>query len=176
MKHAPVADAFERLILIAMADAADEDGCNSYRSIRSHMRIAKDVSKSTIVRRQADMAKRGLIRPDTTPPQQPYLDIPEHKRPPRWEVCIPFSWWSEAQREEINRRRADLDLEPITPENRPDLPEAPTKSKRADKGVPAPKRGRKKKQVTGGVSETPPQEAAPGSERGCLEDTQPSPV
>lgn len=171
MKHAPVADAFERLILIAMADAADDDGCNSYRSMRSHMRIAKDVSKSTIVRRQADMAKRGLIRPDTTPAPQRYLDIPEYKRPPRWEVCIPCSWWSEAQLEEVNRRREDLGLELITPENRPDLPDAPEKPKRADKGVPAPKRGRKKKQSTRGVSETPPQEIEPESEGGCLRDT-----
>lgn len=172
MKHAPVSDAFERLILIAMADAADEDGCNSYRSMRSHMRIAKDVSKSTIVRRQSDMAQRGLIRPDTTPPPQRYLDIPEYKRPQRWEVCIPCSWWSESQLEEVNRRREDLGLEPITPENRPDLPEAPKKPKRADKGVPAPQRGRKKKQAKGGVPETPPQESDLEPERGCLEDTR----
>src|SRR5699024_9464110 len=136
MKHAPVSDAFERLILIAMADAADEDGCNSYRSMRSHMRIAKDVSKSTIVRRQSDMAQRGLIRPDTTPPPQRYLDIPEYKRPQRWEVCIPRSWWSESQLEEGNRRREDRGPEPITRQNRPDRPEAPNKTTRAAQGAP----------------------------------------
>src|SRR5699024_4893081 len=121
MKHAPVSDAFERLILIAMADAADEDGCNSYRSMRSHMRIAKDVSESTTGRRQPVMAERCRIRPDATPPPQRYLDTPEYKRAQRWEVCIPCSWWSESQREEVNRRREDLGLGPITPENRPDL-------------------------------------------------------
>jgi hypothetical protein len=193
MKHAPVADAEERLILIAMADAADSDGCNSYRSMRSHMLIAKGLSKSTINRRQHAMATRGLIRLDKTPPPARYLKIPKNRRPPRWEICIPYSWWSDAQREEIQRERADKGLPKITPESRPDLPDAPAKKARADKGKPNPKRGRKEtrqaeaeqgedsrgvfKTAQGsnswGISETPP-EVSSRQPRGSLEDTQPS--
>jgi hypothetical protein len=194
MKHAPVADAEERLILIAMADAADGDGCNSYRSMRSHMLIAKGLSKSTINRRQHAMAKRGLIRLDRTPPPARYLKIPKNRRPPRWEVCIPYSWWSEAQREEIQRERADKGLPEITPQSRPDLPDAPARKARADKGKPNPNRGRKETRQAGadeqeddsrgvsetpqgsdswGVSETPP-EVSTRQPRGSLVDTQPS--
>ncbi|MFC5946527.1 hypothetical protein, partial [Micromonospora harpali] len=55
IKHAPAADVIERTILIALADAAHADGCNSYRSLRSHLEILVDVSKSTFTRRLRDM-------------------------------------------------------------------------------------------------------------------------
>ncbi|MDL4777865.1 hypothetical protein [Actinomadura xylanilytica] len=193
MKHAPVADAMERLILIAMADAADSDGCNSYRAYRTHMLIAKDVSESTIRRHQRAMQARGLIRPDTTPPPGRYLKIPKNRRPPRWEICIPYSWWSDDQRAEIQRERDDHGLPPLTPESRPQLLPAPPKRTRSDKGKPNPNRRRKaarggdadQREEARGVSVTPQEpelrgvtETAPGvSQRqpqGCLEDTQPS--
>lgn len=163
MKHAPVADALERLILIAMADAADPDGCNSYRSYRSHMLIAKDVDEATIRRRQRAMAKRGLIRPDTSPASARYLKIPKNRRPPRWEICIPYSWWTDEMRAELQEERADRGLPPLTPQTRPDLAPAPPKKPRADKGKPNPKRGSKRTassadeqaEHNGGVSETP---------------------
>lgn len=190
MKHAPVADALERLILIAMADAADGDGCNSYRSIRSHMLIATGVDKSTIVRRQRSMAERGLIRLDTTPAPARYLKIPKNRRPTRWELCIPHGWWSDAQREEIQREREDRGLPPLTPASRPEIGDAPPKKARADKGKPNPKRGRHRQggdeqadarggaetpqdSQAWGVSETPPG-VAQRHPQGCLEDTQPS--
>lgn len=190
MKHAPVADALERLILIAMADAADSDGCNSYRSYRSHALIAKDVDEATIRRRQRAMQKRGLIRRDTTPPPARYLQIPKNRRPPRWEICIPYSWWSAAQREEIQRERRDRGLPPITAESRPDLPDAPARKPRADKGKPNPNRRPKKARSDGqqddgrglsqraqetsrGVYKTPPG-VSTRDPQGCLQDTQPS--
>lgn len=188
MKHAPVADALERLILIAMADAADADGCNSYRSKRSHMAIATGVDDSTWNRRQKAMAARGLIRRDTTPPPARYLKIPKNRRPPRWEICIPYSWWSDDQRREIQNEREDRGLPPLTPESRPDLGTAPPKKQRADKGKPNPNRRRKAVRAAeaawgvsetsqvpevGDVSETPP-EVSSRQPRGCLEDNQPS--
>lgn len=199
MKHAPVADVEERMILVAMADAADADGCNSYRSMRSLQNIATGVSKATIQRRQRAMAKRGLIRPDSTPPPARYLKIPKNRRPPRWEVCIPYSWWSDDQRREIQHEREDRGLPPLTPQDRPDLAPAPPKKARADKGKPNPNRRRKevRQAETGqqpdestagevsqtpqsenggeswGVSETPP-EVSSRDPQGCLEDTQPS--
>ena len=185
MKHAPVADALERLILIAMADAADADGCNSYRSIRSHMLIAAGVDKSTIIRRQRSLAARGLIRPDTTPAPARYLKIPANRRPARWELCIPYGWWSDAQREEIQREREDRGLPPITAASRPDLTAPPPKKTRADKGKAAPSRGRTKTETARGGTETPQDsEARGGTEtppgvaqrhpQGWHRDTQPS--
>ena len=143
MKHAPVADALERLILIAMADASDSDGCNSFRSYKTHTLIAKGVDEDTIRRRQRAMELRGLIRKDETPPPARYLKIPRGRQPKRWEICIPYSWWSDTQRAEIQRERADQGLPPITPQSRPDLPDAPEKGHRADKGKPNPNRRRK---------------------------------
>lgn len=148
MKHAPVADALERLILIAMADAADNDGCNSYRSKRALLNIVEGVDDETIRRRQRALAKRGLIRPDTSAPPARYLKIPKNRRPPRWEICIPYSWWSDPQREEVQRERADQGSAPLTPQTRPDtFGPLPPKKSRADKGKPnpnrRPKRGRR---------------------------------
>lgn len=149
MKHAPVADALERLILIAMADAADSDGCNSYRSKRSLLGIAVGVDEETIRRRQRAMAKRGLIRPDTSPPPARYLKIPKNRRPPRWEICIPYSWWSDDQREEIQRDRADQGLPPLTSQTRPsEFAPPPPKKARADKGKPNPNRRPKEARQT----------------------------
>jgi hypothetical protein len=191
MKHAPVADALERVILIAMADAADMDGCNSYRSYKTHGIIATGVDEATMRRKQRAMAKRGLIRPDTTPTPARYLDIPANRRPPRWEVCIPYSWWSERQIEEVQQDRADRGLPPLTPESRPDLADAPAKKPRADKGVPNPSRGHQKTPEDApdswGGTETPQDvdprggtETPPGvaqrHPQGWHRDTQPSEV
>lgn len=106
------------------------------------------------------MERRGLIRRDTSPPPARYLRISPDRRPVRWEVCIPYSWWSDAQREQIQREREDKGLSPITLDSRPDLPDAPGRTPRADKGKPNPNRRRKStrevpEEQERGVSETP---------------------
>ena len=189
MKHAPVADYLERLVLIAMADAADSDGCNSFRSISTLMNIATGADKRTIIRRQKSLEERGLIRRDTSKAPARYLAIPADKRPVRWEICIPVSWWSDPQLMEIQRERVEHGLLPLTAAGRPDLGAAPVKAVRADKGKACPKRKNAKSldaDSERGVLET----LAVDNERGvlktpggvssrhlagCLQDTQPSP-
>lgn len=186
LKDAPVVDALERLVLVAMADAADSDGCNSYRSIRSHLKIAVGIDKRTVMRRQQSMAARGLIRHDTTPETAQYLKIPANRRPTRWELCIPYSWWSDAQRAEIQNDRLDRGLPELTPESRPDLgvtqgAESQGRKARSDKG-----KIRSDHSICDwGVSQAPhgspdwgDYETPPGVStshpQGCLLDTQPS--
>ncbi|NYI99301.1 hypothetical protein HNR12_005655 [Streptomonospora nanhaiensis] len=144
MKHAPCTDVYEQSVLIQMADAADEDGCNAYLSKETiAKRIAGDISPETVRRKWRSLERRGLIRPDTSPPPPRYLKIPANRRTKRWELCIPYSWWSDAQREQVQRSREDRGLEPLTPESRPDLSEAPLRAPRADKGLERPHRRKK---------------------------------
>lgn len=189
LKHAPVVDAIERAILLAIADHGDADGCDCYPSVGTMAKAAL-VDNRTAQRRRDGLEARGLIRRQPGPPPARWLNIPPYKRPPVLEVMIPYSWWSDAQREDVNRRREEKGRPPLTPEMRPDLAEAPAKAVRSDKGKKNPKRKRKDSKEasppvseTGGrgagdfeappVSETPP----PLSLRHptpCLEDTQPS--
>ena len=183
VEHAPIVDAEERAILVALVSKGDFDGCNCYRSFATLARVAQ-CDRRTAMRKVAAMTKRGLIRPQTGPKPKSWLDLPKDKRPVVREVMVPASFWSAVQLEEINEQRADRGRPPITPQNRPDLPEAPPKKARADKGKPNPKRSRKKKATTPtegserGVSESPRSEGDESGSgvssshlAGCLEVT-----
>ncbi|MFE6309317.1 hypothetical protein [Nocardiopsis sp. NPDC057823] len=177
LKHAPCADIYEQMILMQMADAADEDGCNAFLSKETIAdRISGDIDPETVRRKWRAMERRGLIRPDKTPPPDRYTRIPKQYRPKRWELCIPFSWWSDAQRERIQQVRDDRGLEPLTPETRPDIAPAPAKASRSDKGKPRP---RKKPAKAGGTDSAPsrklgdPTESAPSSEPSGATDSAP---
>lgn len=166
MKHAPCADVTEQAVLIQMADSADEDGQNAYLSKPTIAgRIPGEVDEETVRKKWRAMEKRGLIRPDRTPPPPRYLKIPKNRRTYRWELCIPYSWWSDAQREQVQRNREDRGLEPLTPESRPDLAPAPAPKSRSDKGKPRPHR-RKKTQDTppaAGANESGPSAEGSGA-------------
>ncbi|MBN3585411.1 MarR family transcriptional regulator, partial [Algoriphagus aestuarii] len=60
-EHAPIANAEERAILVALAVRGDPDGCNCYRSVATLARAAR-VSKRTVQRRLKDLTVRGIIR------------------------------------------------------------------------------------------------------------------
>lgn len=160
VEHAPIVDAEERAILVALVSKGDFDGCNCYRGYPKLAEVAR-VDARTAKRKVKAMTERGLIRPQTGPKPDSWKKLPKDKRPVVREVMIPASFWSAVQLEEINEQRADRGRKPITPALRPDLPEAPPKRVRADKGVPNPKRSRKKKPVAApegdkrGVSESP---------------------
>jgi len=159
LKHAPCADVYEQMILMQMADSTDEDGCNAYLSKDTIAdRIAGDIDPETVRRKWLAMQRRGLIRLDTTPPPERYLRIPKQYRTKRWELCIPYSWWSDAQRERIQQGRDDRGLGPLTPESRPDLAPAPPKPSRSDKGKPRPK---KKTAKTGATLSAPSRKTDP---------------
>ena len=139
LKHAPVVDAEERAILMALADHGDADGCNCFPSVATMARVAL-VSPSTVKRKLRALKARGVIRPQVGPAPARWLAMPSYLRATVYELMIPYSWWSDAQREEINRMRADRGRPPLTPDLRPDLAPAPPKKARADKGRPAPQR------------------------------------
>lgn len=174
VEHAPIVDAEERAILVALVTKGDFDGCNCYRSFATLARVAR-VDRRTAMRKVQAMTDRGILREQKDPPPQSWYDLPADKRPVVREAMIPASFWSKVQLAEINESRADRGRAPINAENRPDLAEAPPKKTRADKGVPNPKRS-KKKNTAGerGVSKTPAPESSGVSNShlaGGLEDT-----
>ena len=153
-EHAPVADAEERAILVALVMKSDADGRNCFRSQPTLARLAR-VDPKTVSRRLKAMEQRGLIRRQPGRKPQAWHKIPKDKRPVVWEVLIPASFWSTRQLDDINEHRTTCGLPPITPENRPDLPEAPPKKQRADKGVKRPERQKKTSSQDWDAPQTP---------------------
>ena len=138
-EHAPVIDAEERAILMALVIKGDFDGLNCFRSYPSLARVAM-VDPKTAGRRCRAMEKRGILRRQRAHLSRAWLSIPNEQRPVVWEVMIPAAWWSPAQLADINEQRAGLGRPPITPESRPSLPDAPPRKTRADKGKPRPQK------------------------------------
>lgn len=132
--HAPVYDAEERAVLVALVVKGDFDGMNCFRSYPT-LAAAARVDAKTAGRKCRAMEARGLLRRQTAHRSKRWLDIPKEQRPVIWEVMIPAEWWSSAQLESINEQRANLGRPAITPENRPALAPAPPKKTRADKGM-----------------------------------------
>lgn len=138
-EHAPVRDAEERAILIALVMKGDFDGCNCFRSYGTLAKVAR-VDTKTAGRRCREMEQRGILRRQEQYRSQAWLAIPEKQRPVVWEVMIPVDFWSAVQLDEINEQRASLGRHPLTRENRPALADAPPKKTRADKGTKRPKK------------------------------------
>jgi hypothetical protein len=130
INSAPVADAEERLILVALADRASSDGTDAYPSKKSIAKVAL-IDPKTVQRRLRSMMQRGLIAEGN---QAAALRIPEHFRPTVYDLLIPYSWWSMADMERVNAERIGRGLSPLTPASRPDLGQAPPRKQRADKG------------------------------------------
>ncbi|MFI6006813.1 hypothetical protein ACIA98_41885 [Streptomyces sp. NPDC051366] len=137
--HAPVYDAEERAILVALVVKGDFDGMNCFRSYPT-LAAAARVDAKTAGRKCRAMESRGILRRQTKHQSRVWLSIPKEQRPVIWEVMIPAEWWSAAQLESINEQRAGLGRPALTPESRPALAPAPPKKARADKGVKRPKK------------------------------------
>ncbi|RWZ74900.1 hypothetical protein EQK42_16470, partial [Streptomyces albidoflavus] len=118
--HAPVRDAEERAILVALVIKGDFDGCNCFRSYKTLAERAR-VDAKTAGRRCREMEARGLLKRQEEHRSKAWLAIPEEQRPVIWEVMIPAEWWSPAQLADINDQRAGLGRPPLTPQNRPPL-------------------------------------------------------
>lgn len=130
LKDAPVANVEERAVLALMAEAAHEDGCNSFLS-QATLAKRSLLSDRTVRDRLAEMESRRLIaRGD----QAAAVHIPADRRPVVYDLLIPFSWFSRIQR--INEYRANQGRAPLTPDLRPDIADAPPRKRRADLGVP----------------------------------------
>ncbi|MFB7222438.1 helix-turn-helix domain-containing protein [Streptomyces sp. NPDC056227] len=181
MKNAPVTDAEERVILIALAETAWSDGTDAFPSKKTLAEISV-LDPKTVQRRLRSLAARKVIALGN---QAAAAYIPEWYRPNVYDLLIPFSWYPDV--EQVNAERKRRGKAPLTPQERPDLAPAPPKKQRADKGKP-----RKKRVVHkgGGDYKTPPADTVEtGQEGGStrppggdyksqtpgLQDPQPSP-
>ncbi|MET9725435.1 helix-turn-helix domain-containing protein [Streptomyces zaomyceticus] len=184
MKSAPVADAEERAILIAMAESAWSDGTDAFQSKKTIAEIAV-IDPKTVQRRLKTLKERGLIAEGN---QAAAAYIPEYYRPTVYDLLIPYAWFPDI--EQVNAERKGRSKPPLTRANRPDLAPAPPRKHRADKGKKRPKK--ETAPDLGGDSQgsgdykSPGQTgqeggtASPGggdykSQTGGLQDPQPSP-
>lgn len=134
-KVAPVKDGIEKLVLCALADSADEDGCNAYIGQATIARRAM-ISDRVVRDRLAELEKRGLIQRGD---QRAAAQIPADKRPVVWDVMIPYTAFGDGI-DSVNDFREGKKRPPITPANRPALPPAPEPKKRKDAGQKKPKK------------------------------------
>lgn len=136
--YSPTADPYETLILVALANHADDLGCGAYPGQATLARSAR-CDERTVRRRLASLEKRGVIaRGD----QRLVRHISPDRRPVVWDIQIPRSWYSDAQWEQANQRRIERGRPPIDPASRPDLPEIepPRRATRSDKGTSRPRK------------------------------------
>lgn len=164
-KVAPVKDGIEKLVLCALADAADEDGCNAFIAQATVARRAM-VDTRTVRRRIADLEKRGLLKRGDQAAASHY---PPDKRPVVWDVMIPYTAFGDGI-ESVNAFREDKGRPPLTAKDRPSLGPAPDTKIRKDKGQPKPPK--REDSETGGTSSPAGQGVRPdaGAEPSGLED------
>ena len=142
IKAAPVADVEEWAVLVAMAEAADQDGCNSFLSantIAARTRLAR----RTVQRRMDDLEKRGLIRKGD---QRVAAHIPADRRPVVYDVMVPYSHFrldkitaEGAPVLSVDVWRDGRGKPPLRPQDRPEIAAPPEKKRRSDHGVKRPK-------------------------------------
>lgn len=151
VKAAPVADVNEWAVLVAMAEAADQDGTNSFLSVTTISQRTR-LAERTVQRRIGTLEDRGLIkRGDQTAARM----IPAARRPVVYDVQVPFSFFRAEKTYgggdaelSVNVWRAGRGRAPLTPADRPELDAAPEKNERTDKGVKRPR--------TAGVTDSHP--------------------
>ncbi|MFD8335627.1 helix-turn-helix domain-containing protein [Streptomyces solisilvae] len=134
MKDAPTADINEWGALLCLAEAADEDGCNAFPSVKTIASYAK-ISTRTVQRVLGALEERRLIAEGD---QRAAHYIPEYRRPTVYDLLIPYDWFRDIDR--TNSFRLRLGRAALTPQDRPPIPPAPPKKARADKGKRKPKK------------------------------------
>jgi 5-methylcytosine-specific restriction endonuclease McrA len=128
LKDAPVADAPERLILVALAETALSDGTRAMLARREIAEIAL-LDVKTVQRRLRKLVDRGLIAEGD---QQAASHLPQWKRPKVYDLMIPCSAFPNI--DQVNSDRDARGEEPLTPDNRPALTDAPPRTRRKDLG------------------------------------------
>ncbi|MDH6130363.1 helix-turn-helix domain-containing protein [Kitasatospora sp. GP82] len=134
LKDSPTADTTERLVLVALGEKSDSDGCNAFPSRRT-MAKAGLCDVKTVQRKLKAMQERGLI---ALGDQSAARYIPERTRPKVYDLLIPCSWYGVERLTRINEEREQRGLPPLTPTNRPDIAPPPPKARRSDLGKKRP--------------------------------------
>jgi hypothetical protein len=132
-RHAPVADVYERAVLVVLGEAADNDGTAAYPS-QDTIAEAAVTDARTVRRRLAAMEERGLIARGN---QRLVEHIPADRRPVVWDLQIPAAWFPDLG--EINQKRARKGMPPLTEKDRPVIAPPPPRTRRADAGKRKPK-------------------------------------
>lgn len=136
-EDAPIRDAQERAILVALVMAGDDDGLNCFRPYAVLAGVAR-VDRKTAGRKCREMEARGILRRQTRHISPAWFEIPETEQPVVWEVMIPAEWWNPAELAALNERRETGGRPALTSENRPPIAPAPPKRIRIDNGKPRP--------------------------------------
>lgn len=181
LNWAPCQTSYERLVLIKLAEHANDDGTDSWPAIDT-IADAAHCSRRTVQRHLAALEKRGIIAPGN---QNANTHIRPDRRPKVWDLLIPRSWFSDDQWHKIQLDRVRRGQEPLNETARPDLNQPasetePARSTGCHSDTPQAERGVTESPREGhGVSESHP---APGprgvtvSRTGCQSDTRTSPI
>lgn len=156
-EETPVATPYERIILMALSSRANPDGTDAYpgrpRMARSAMCDIRTVQRhlnALLDRRVIAYGNQALV-----------AHFPPDKRPVVYDILIPYSWYSPAQLQKVDRDRHERGLPPLRPEDRPDHPPPPEKPRRSDKGKPRPRKSTTDDDPwagpPGGLTVTPPE-------------------
>ncbi len=131
---APVADVYERAVLTFLAHRSrHSDGSGAYPSIATISKFAMCDERS-VKRRLDALRERGLI---ALGDQALAKGIEPRYRPPVYDLLIPFRWFSESQRGDVNRERAERGQPPLSEVERPViLPAEKSRKPRSDRGLP----------------------------------------
>lgn len=149
----PVANVYERVILMSLARRANNDGTNAFPSRQTIARSAMCDVKTIQRHLDALRTRRVIAQGD----QQAAAYLRSDRRPTVYDLLIPHSWYSQKQLSKVNNEREEIGLEPLTPANRPDLPAPPSKTARSDKGTSRARNnaGHEHDTTTGGLSVPP---------------------
>lgn len=182
--YAPVETALDRLVLVALADHADPDGCNACPSKDTLAQITMH-SGDPVRKSLKRLVARKLIRRQPGPATPKIRSIPERYRPTVYEVLIPFAELGMTNVRRLNELREvrmewgdSINSAPLTEKNRPMPTPAPRTGRktRSDKGKPNPKRSPKKPNTHPTSDDTPdetPDQGAlsePPQDQGALQE------
>ena len=135
---APVADTYERIILLIMAGRARKDGTCAFQA-KSTLAAAALCDEKTVQRRLTAMRQRGLIGLGD---QRMVAYIRADKRPTVYDLLIPRSWYSDEQWAVACAEASAEGREPVDPATRPAIKPPPQKGRktRSDKGKSRPRK------------------------------------
>lgn len=118
-EKAPVANVYERAILTLLAHrASGKDGSGAFPSQGSMAEFACCSDRQVRNVLTAMQERKLIARGDDRLVINRY---PAGRRPQVWDLLIPYKWFSDDQREEIDAERALLGKDPLTPDERPPI-------------------------------------------------------
>lgn len=136
-EHASVANVYERALLTLMAHRSEDDGTRVYVSVETMAEYCM-CNERTIQRTLRAFEERGVI---VEGDQRHVAHLPADRRPVVYDLMVPAESYPADGLRKINQERIKNNLPPLTPQNRPPLPDAEASRKpRKDVGAKRPKK------------------------------------